>query len=118
MINRNQELQKNKQGSNPRVVTPPPRITRSSEMLTEKSIPIGEAPHSYEELIGVPPAGSGSPGPQGPQGVTGSGSPGPQGPQGVAGSGGTGGGGGDILLADPYNKDATGGILLCSKYVP
>lgn len=30
----------------------------------------------------------------------------------------SGGGGGDILLASTYNLSATGGLLLCSQYVP
>jgi hypothetical protein len=34
------------------------------------------------------------------------------------GGGGSSSSGGDILLADVYNKDAIGGILLCSQYNP
>jgi hypothetical protein len=34
------------------------------------------------------------------------------------GGGGGSSSGGDVLLADTYNKDAVGGILLCSQYNP
>jgi hypothetical protein len=83
-------------------------VTRKSFVTNVERIP------DYLDNIRIP-------GPQGPPG-TGSGSQGAtgvQGPQGesIQGPQGTSGiSGGEILLASEYNKDAEGGILICSQY--
>ena len=59
--------------------------------------------------------GTGIQGIQGVQGTQGISIQGVQGPQGLSGSMGI---PGEILLASEYNKDAVGGILLCSQYNP
>jgi hypothetical protein len=54
MINRNEELQKKRQGSSPRVVIPPKQTSRGSEILANDTLIFDEASVSYNDLVDVP----------------------------------------------------------------